>query len=286
MNNYRSKTDKFGIIIRTGMVLASFMLVAGCENKTSRPKKNKVTTTQPTDGKKNIPNYLVATIASFPPFVFRDKAGHSQGLDVDLLNAIGKEEGFSLTFLPEEWKMVLPSIEDGSRDIAATGIVITPEREKLYDFSDPYLDTGWLAVLKKPKTGAPYASFEAMRNAPNLTYVTQADSAGVTQLETFLSPEEMKKLHTVDTQFQEIKAVATGEADVAYDISRVLRYYMNQSHNAQLYGLEQPNTGKDYFGFVVKKGRTELQQKLDDGLRKIRENGTYDKIIEKYYGKQ
>ena len=40
---------------------------------------------------------------------------------------------------------------------------------------------------------------------------------------------------------------------------------------------------EDNYGIAVKKGNTELLNKLNDGLQKIRDNGTYDEIYAKWF---
>lgn len=269
--------------------LLSSCVLFGCQDEQETSIKNaNVASSQQISPNKTLPNYLVATTSSFPPFILRDKYGKSIGFDVDILNAIAKEEGFTVSFLPQPWNTALPSLNDDSRDIVATGVVITPEREVLYDFSDPYLDTGWLAVLKKPTDNKDeYKSFIDLRLNPNLVYVSQDSAAGEAQLNTFLTPLERKKLKSVDTQYQEIQSIMNGDADVAFDISRVLQYYIHSNRlNGQLYSIEQPNMTHNQLGFAVKKGRDDLRKKINDGLKKIKENGVYDKIVEKWYGKK
>ncbi len=235
----------------------------------------------------NAPVYLVGTISSFPPFVMRDELGGAYGFDMDVMTAIGEQQGFGVKFIIAPWKGTLEMLNTGERDIIATGVVITPERQEIYDFSDPYLDTQWMAVLKEDAAaGKPrYKTFEeAMANSKK--FVTQGGAAGVPVLKKALQGR-VGEVQEVDSQFMEIKAVINGQADVAYDISRVLQYYTHTLGAEQkLYGLIDPNSEVNHFGYVVKKGRTDdLLPKINAGLKAIKQNGTYQKIYEKWYGK-
>ena len=235
----------------------------------------------------NAKEYLVGTIASFPPFVQRDEMGKASGFDIDLLTAIGEAQGFKVKFIIAPWKGSLEMLNTGERDIIATGVVITPERQQIYDFSDPYLDTQWMAVLKEDAAaGKPrYKTFaEAVANSK--TFVTQGGAAGVPMLKQALQGKE-GQIQEVDSQFMEIKEVANQKIDVAYDISRVLQYYTHTLGEEQkLYGLIDPNSAVDHFGYVVKKGRADdLLANINAGLKKIKDDGTYQKIYEKWYGK-
>lgn len=246
----------------------------------SQPDVQQAASTLPADA----PTYLVATITSFPPFVMRDENGQSIGFDVDVLNAIGEKQGFKVKFLPQAWQTALGTLDSGERDIVATGVVITPERQALYDFSDPYLDTGWMAILKEQPDKPRFTDFKQLLNDPKLVFVTQEGAAGVPELKRLLG-DKPNKIHEVETQYMEIKEVISGTADVAFDISRVLQYYAFKSGDKTLYSLMDPNAPLDHFGFVVKKGRNDLLQKINTGLSEIKADGTYQKIYEEWYGK-
>lgn len=265
----------------TGLLMASGLIFSGCSQQASTedtPEKTQVTETAAQT------TYLVSTISSFPPFVMRDEFGKAQGFDMDILNAIGEKEGFAVKFLIQPWAEVLPSIAEGTRDIAATGIVITPERQALYDFSDPYLDTGWMMLMKQKEGEEKYTSFAQVLDNPKLVFTTEKGAAGVPELENLLAgkPNEIK---ASDTQYLEIKSVLAGDVDVAFDIDRVLQYYAHSNSDKGLYGFTDPNAQKDNFGFVVKKGRSDdLLAKINSGLAKIKADGTYQTIYEKWYG--
>lgn len=231
------------------------------------------------------PTYLVATIQSFPPFVMRNEVGTYEGFDVDVMDAIGVQQGFRVNFLPQPWATALPSLDTDERDIVATGVVITPERKEKYDFSDPYLDTGWLAIMKEQPGKAKLTSFNDIFSDPKTVFVTQADAAGVPELKKHLA-DKPNTIKEVDSQYLEIKSVLAGEADVAFDIERVLQYYVVTAGDKGLYGITDPAAQRDEFGFAVKKGRPDdLLKKINAGLAAIKADGTYQKIYEKWYGK-
>ncbi|WP_227429249.1 transporter substrate-binding domain-containing protein [Psychrobacter sp. I-STPA6b] len=232
------------------------------------------------------PVYIVGTISSFPPFVLSDEYGKPKGFDIDIIKAIGEKEGFAVQVIISPWQGLLDMLNSDERDIIATGVVINPEREQKYDFSDPYLDTQWMGILQEnPSAGRPkYDNFaEAVQQSTKFT--TQAESAGVPALEQLLAGRTDAKIIEVDSQFMELEKVVRNEADMAYDISRVLQYYSNQMGDYNLYGLVNPDSQVEYFGYAVKKGRDDdLLQKINSGLKKIKADGTYDKIYTKWFG--
>ncbi|WP_230657232.1 transporter substrate-binding domain-containing protein [Psychrobacter sp. I-STPA10] len=232
------------------------------------------------------PVYIVGTIASFPPFVLSDEYGKPKGFDIDIIRAIGEKEGFAVEVITSPWQGLLDMLNSHERDIIATGVVINPERQKKYDFSDPYLDTQWMGILREaPSEGKPKYDNFATAVQHSTKFTTQAESAGVPALEALIKGRTDAEVIEVDSQFMELEQVIRGEADMAYDISRVLQYYSNQMGDYQLYGLINPDSEVEYFGYAVKKGRDDgLVQKINSGLKKIKADGTYDKIYTKWFG--
>ncbi|SUO93316.1 transporter substrate-binding domain-containing protein [Suttonella ornithocola] len=229
--------------------------------------------------------YTVGTIRVFPPFTRTNEVGIPEGFDIDLINAIAAKENFNVNFKVQLWRGLLEKLNTGDVDIVATAVVITPERQEKYDFSHPYLDTGWMAVLKENNQGQQYQTFEeAIANSNN--FVTETDGAGEKEVKNIIAEKSNGKLKTVNSTYLGIKDIATSQSDISYDISRVLQYYvyteqMNKRYN--LYGLVNPNAKKDHFGFVVKKGRKDLLEKLNRGLKTVHYDGTYDNIYKKWF---
>lgn len=200
--------------------------------------------------------------------------GQVEGFDVDVLNAIGEKRGFKVKFLVTPWEGIFETVTSGSRDIISTALVITPERQKIVDFSDPYFTSGRMAVVVDPSL----KSFEQLRGK---RFVTQAGTSNMPILENFLGSKE--NITGIDTQYQEIKALLSGEADVAFDDSGVMQYYIAQDKSKSLHAIPYNDYPGDEFGFAVKPGRTDLLNEINMGLKEIKADGTYQKIYNKYF---
>ena len=85
--------------------------------------------------------YVIATDTTFAPFEFQNDAGEYVGVDMDLLAAIAEDQGLNMTC--SIWAlMAVQALESGQADGVIAGMSITPERQKKFDFSDPYFDSG------------------------------------------------------------------------------------------------------------------------------------------------
>lgn len=218
-------------------------------------------------------NYVVVSQPSYPPFATRGSAGEIVGLDVDLLNEIAKREGFSLSFVPHNMEGLLESLNDGSADIVATGVNITPERAEQYTFSEPYLEGAWVALVNKNKN-----QFNNWSDLKEKNIAVQGSSLSETQLNNTRITSKVMPMKTV---YLGVSAVESGSADAVYDVDSVLNTYIKPT--SSYYTVVDTASGKIPFGFVMKKGNTELKTKIDKGLQAIKADGTYQKILDKWY---
>ena len=91
--------------------------------------------------------FKAALEPTFPPFDTTDSSGKLTGLDVDLINAIAEDQGFTVKWENLQFDGLIPALQAGNIDIIASGMSITPEREKQVDFSDPYYDSGLVVAV-------------------------------------------------------------------------------------------------------------------------------------------
>lgn len=221
------------------------------------------------------PNYIVVSQYSYPPFAGRDAKGNLEGMDMDLLNAIAEKQGFTLTFLPHNMTGLLETVNTGHADIVATGVNITPERLEKYEFSKPYLEGNWVALLDKSKL-----EVKSWGDLKDKAIAVQESSLSQTQLE---QTKMTNKPVLVKTVYVGVTEIEKGNAVAVYDVDSVLNTYFKDNPN--YYTVVDEKSGKIPFGFVMKKGNMELKAKLDAGIDAIQADGTYQKILDKWYPK-
>ncbi|HIZ95109.1 MAG TPA: transporter substrate-binding domain-containing protein, partial [Candidatus Ligilactobacillus excrementavium] len=86
--------------------------------------------------------YTIGTDVTYPPFEFANKDNKYVGIDIDLMNAIAKEEGFKVNIKELGFNAAVQSLQSRQIDGVIAGMSITPERQAKFDFSDPYYKTG------------------------------------------------------------------------------------------------------------------------------------------------
>src|SRR5690625_362373 len=222
------------------------------------------------------PTYRVGIDITFPPFEFEEDGAY-KGIDIDVIRAIGEEEGFDVEIQPMEFKTIIPSLLSGQLDIGMGGMSITEERKEKVDFSEPYYDSHLTMVVAEDN--------DDITSPDDLEGKTVTGKKGTTG---GLYAEEIAEkmnaeLRLFDSSPDMFQEVANGNSDVFFEDEPVIAYGIKQNPDYGLKIVGEPlNDTKA--GIAVKKGNTELLEKINSGLQKIKDNGTYDEIIETYVG--
>lgn len=278
--------------IKTSLVvLLSYMLLSlmGCsDDRASTENDNADTTNAPSErvyGKDlpdNAPTYLVAVEAAYAPFAFRDDQGFVVGYDEDILAAIGEVQGFKVEFMHQGWDGIFDTLAADTRDIVASGISLTEERLEYMDATDPVFKSADAIYVS---ADSPYASTEDLHGK---TISAQADTSMETRLRDLkITTDDNVKGY--DTMYLAFRALLAGEVDAVYGTAGVLNYYTtNLPDGYYPPGLKlleiKDDTNPGLTVFYVDKGDTALLTLLNEGLAKIRANGTYAEINQKWFG--
>ena len=254
-----------------GILLASVMsigIMAGCGASNNDSAKTG-------EGNKK---YIIACDAKYAPFSF-EESGKYKGIDVELLDAIAKEEKFEYELKPMDFNGIIPGLTSNQLDGSIAGMSITEERKQSLDFSDGYFVSGLSVVVNKDNT-----SINKVDDLNGKSASIKKGTAG----SKFAEDNEAKyglKLNYFEDSPSMFQAVENGNADFLLEDYPVIAYKLKVDSGAKLRIAGEKLTTVDY-GFAVKKGENaELLKKFNDGLKKLKENGQYDKIVGQYIAK-
>lgn len=252
------------LLLVLGLVLAS----AACAKK-EEPKA-------PQEAPKEV-IYKVGTEPTFPPFEMTDeKTGEIIGFDIDLIKAIAEDQGIKLEIINLGFDGLIPAVQTGNIDIVASGMSITAERQKEVDFSEAYIDAG-LAIAVAEKDTA----IKGKDDLKGKTVAVQIGTTGAKKAEELKEEGLIKSIKTFNTVDVVIMELMNGGVDAVINDKPVTEAYIaKQPGKIKIVGevLES-----DSYGFAVKKGNSELLNKINAGLKKIKESGKYAEIQKKYF---
>lgn len=254
-------------------------MAVGCGSS----KDSSSTDTKTESSKDSVSNggdtFTVGFDAEYPPYGYMDDDGEYTGFDLELAQAVCDLEGWTLVKKPINWDSKDMELNSGSIDCIWNGFTMNG-REDEYTFSTPYVDNSQVIVV------AENSGIEKLSDLAGKTVGVQAASAALDLLnseeeggqkalaDTFGSLNEFADYNTAFTELQ------AGALDaLAIDIG-VAKYQINSRGDGYKILDETLNTEQYAIGF--KKGNTELCDKVNVDLEKLAEDGTVEKLAEKY----
>jgi polar amino acid transport system substrate-binding protein len=98
------------------------------------------------------PPLVVGVDSTSPPYVFM-RNGQLVGLEIDFARALSTALGRPLRLVDLEWTRLMPHLLEGKIDLIMSGMTVTPAREVRVAFSEPYLRSGLMALMRRDDLG-------------------------------------------------------------------------------------------------------------------------------------
>lgn len=264
--------------------VSAFMCVGlfGCSDKpaetpASTNSAQTTTTTAPAEAPSNLPANApvvkVVTSGVLPPLSFSNETGNLQGIDVDIIRAVGENQGFKVEIHKEKFVEMLPALESGKYQVVISGLSVSPERVAKFDHTNFYIYNPSV-IMHTPNV--PVTNIQSLKS---LRVGTMSDTTQAKLIDE-LAPASHEK---VDTVFQLYQGLIQGKYDAVLQDKYFLEYvaagYPDQKVNVVEY-----DENRDSAGIVMytKKGDKELMDKLNAGIANLQQSGEIDKIVSKY----
>ena len=226
----------------------------------------------------------VASNTTFPPFEFvNTKTQEITGFEMDLIRAMGKQAGYEVKITNMAFDGIIPAVLSGSVDVGASGFSVTEERKKRVLYSDTFYTSGLSLVTTKAKASA-VKSMKKIDGGFELETAT-----GTVQAKYVVNAAKKvkgAKIVTFNTAGEAILDLSIGGSDAVINDRPVTAYIMTQQPKLGAQLVHQPETySADDFAFVFRKDQSALKDEVNAALAKLKSNGEYDKIYNKWFGK-
>lgn len=205
------------------------------------------------------------TNAEFPPFEYVTAAGvigEYDGIDMAIAKEIGVQSGMDISIENMEFDSLLIALENGQIDAVISGMTITEERAKSVDFSIPY-----------------YTATQVMIVDQNSDIKTAADMADkrIVVIQGYTGENCVQELGYDYEAFKKgteaILELNNGKCDVVVIDSATAQKYVKDNPNLKI--VEDPSAFEaEEYGIAVKKGNTELLNKINSAIEKMLADGT------------
>lgn len=217
--------------------------------------------------------YKISSDSSFAPFVFQNDQSKYTGIDMELIKAIAKDQGFTLEISNPGFDAAVSDVQNGNADGMIAGMTVTDARKATFDFSDPYYTTNSILAVQESSN---ISSYEDLKGK----------TVGVkngTASQTFLEENKSKygyKIKTFSDGASMYDSLNSGSVAAIMDDEPVIKYAIKQGRKFKT-PIEGTPSGQ--IAFAVKKdSNPELIEMFNNGLANLKESGEYQKILDKY----
>ncbi len=217
----------------------------------------------------------IAFDVPYEPFEYRDDNGELTGFEVELATAMCEELQANCEFVIQAWDGMIPGLLARKFDLIMSSMSITPERAERVLFSEPYYITpgGWFG----PESfNTDVTDMDAMkdktvgvqRGTTMDTYVTE-NMGGVVNIKRYTTAEDM----VLDLEGQRLDVVF-----VDYPVGE--QTVLNKEGYKE---VGEPVKLGEGVGVAMRKRDADLADEVNAALRTLKEDGTYDTIMKKYF---
>lgn len=216
----------------------------------------------------------IGSDTTYPPMETIDpETGEAVGFDVDLMNALCERLNCVANFVTTAWDGIFAALAQGEFDMVVSGVSITPERDEIVDFSEPYLIVSQAVLMRVADEGL---SIEDYQDGGR-TLAAQIGTTNAALAEELVGRDNIALF---DTFAGAVLALQNGDVDGVIIDGTSASAYEQQFAGELTVGI----TGlqSDPLGLVFQEGDG-LVDAFNAALEVLQEDGTIDALIAEYF---
>jgi polar amino acid transport system substrate-binding protein len=223
---------------------------------------------------------VVVTENAYPPLQFLDSSGAAIGWEYDAMAELAKRMNFTVTYENISWDAMIPAVSEGQFDLGMTGITIRDDRKEKVDFSDSYMTSEMVMMVRGDEARfTDKASFAADAT------LLMAAQPGTTPFyvgvyEVLDGDEANPRVKLFETFGATVEALRAGDVDLVLTDGTAGAGYVDASNG----GLKiiGEKLGTEDFGFIFPKG-SDLVAPMNAGIAALRADGTIEALNKKWF---
>lgn len=252
-------------IALAGLLSLSLLTLAGCGG-TSTPAP----TPDPVEKTEKV--LRVGSDIAYAPFEFMDEKQQPTGFDIELIQALGADMGYTKVDIETAaFDGLIPALQAGKYDAVISAMTITEDRAKSVTFSDKYFLSGQYIAMKKG------ANIKSMADLEGKRIGVQLNTTGQYAVE-----EKGMETRKYDTTPDAMNSLISGGVDAVVADSPVVLWFQAQNPSAEIESINA-DSGEEFYGIAMKLGNTELADQMNASLKKLMDDGTYNEIYKKWF---
>lgn len=212
----------------------------------------------------------VGTNAEFPPFEYLEN-GEIKGFDMELVNEIGKILDADIKIVDMAFDGLLPALQMKKVDLVIAGMTANEERMKTVSFTQPYYTASQVIIVKEGN--------DSIKSFNDLKGKKVGVMLGFTG-DMVVSEIEGVKIERFNAAYAGIMALQAGKVEAVVLDSEPAKNYVAQNKGLV---LADADAEQEEYAIAVRKNDKALLEKVEKALKEVKENGTYDKLLQKYF---
>lgn len=221
----------------------------------------------------------IGTEGAYKPFNYMTEDGKLEGFDIDIAKALCVAMKAECTFTAQDWDGIIPGLQAGRYDAIVASMSITPDREQVVLFSDPYYRSP--ASFLTQKAGGVAAV--SPKDLAGKTIGAQSATTHAQYLQDKYPDADLKLYRTLDDAVLDLES---GRVDAVMG-DKLPLYDWAQDPAKGFAFVGEDITAVEYFGpgigIALRKEDAALRDRLNAALKAIIADGTYEKINAKYF---
>ncbi len=219
-----------------------------------------------------------ATEPTYPPFEYIDENNQMTGFDIELAKALCKEIKAECSFSNQSFDSLIPSLKFRRFDAIISGMDITASRLEQVDFSNPYYENSAVFIAEKGK----------ISGVDQLSKKTVGVQNGTTHQSYLINNFEKKgvKIRPYDSYQNALLDLTNGRIDAVFSDTAVAREWIISQDKKKFAIAGKEIKDPDYFGTgmgIAVRKNDPLRETLNKALEKVKLEGTYQKLLTKYF---
>lgn len=223
------------------------------------------------DKQKEPETLKVGINVDFPPFEYYEN-GKPAGLDVELANIIGEKLNKKVILEEMEFNTLFAALSTNKIDVIISGVDITEERKKTFNFSDGYYNNELSLVVKEGDT-----TITAVEDLQGKKVGTELGTTADTYADSLNSITNVK-YNSGAVAVMNLKA---GKVDAVILDKPVAQQVLLTNDGCQI--LEGVKLVSSETGIVVNKNNPELLKQINGVIKELKETGKLQELIAKYF---
>ena len=213
-------------------------------------------------------NVRIATEGAYPPYNLINDAGEIDGFERELGDELCKRAELQCTWVKNDWDSIIPNLVSSNYDAIMAGMAINDQRKEVIQFTQNYIPPA-------------SSSYVAMSEDVDVNTATVAAQTGTIQASH--AAETGANVLEFATPDETLSAVRNGEADAVLADKDFLVPYVEESNGELMWVGEDVNLD-DGIGVGLRQSDTELKDKFDAAITSMKEDGSLNTMISKWFG--